>query len=378
MNWELLKISKAELIFGVPRSYLANQKSKMLIGSILMTVGVLVFLSLLVITMILGAAFFLYGFFMFRSAYRRFNNSMNLLIIINRKKKEIKFSLRRSSKVKVFSNIKDIVVLEQDKHLEPRRSRASKSIETINSYLLRIQYNDGEYLTLFEAFDKLEVPNLVYQSKMLKEFCRMEKGNVFDAFLKNYQPPYSVPSFRQIINVLIKRIVEDVYNGELTKDQENYYRIRYRFNFKKVSFWAIFYATLGITFTILTLVYNPWSGVLFENLYFNLLLTITSLIIAGLCFNLVIVMATKKIPDIRFDFKIKKIHYPETENKNIDVEFSQIQYGKVTNGRRNFLLELASNSFFMRKTILDSEIGHEFQKFLEKEKLLKSFPDFDF
>ncbi|MHA1990351.1 MAG: hypothetical protein ACW981_06020 [Candidatus Hodarchaeales archaeon] len=378
MNWEILKISKTELIFGVPRSYLASQKSKMIIGSILMTAGGLIFLSLITVTLILGAAFFIYGFFMFRSGYRRFNNSMNLLIIINRKKKEIKFSIGRSSKVKVFSNIKDIFVLEQDKRSDPRRSKASKATKTINSYLLRIKFNDGEYLTLFEALDKLEVPNLVNQSKMLKEFCRMEKGNVLDTFIKNYRPPHSVPSFRQIFNVLIRRMVEDVYNGEITKDRENYYRIKYRFNFKKVSFWAIFYVTLGITFTILALVYNPWSGVLFENLYFNLLLTVASLIIAGLCFNLVILMFTKKITAIRFDFKLKKIHYPETENKIIDVEYSQIQYGKVTNGRRNFVLELASTSFFMRKTVLDSDIGNEFQKILEKEKLLISFPDFDF
>jgi hypothetical protein len=378
MNWEILKISKGELIFGVPRSYLASQKSKMIIGSVLMTGGGLIFLSLLTVTLIIGTAFFIYGFLMFRSAYRRFNNSMNLLIIIDRKKKEIKFSIGRSSKVKVFSNIDNIFVLKQDKRSDPRRSRASKATETINSYLLRIKFNDGEYLTLIETIEKLEVPNLVHQSKMLKEFCRMEKGNVLDTFLKNYRSPHSVPSFRQIFNELNRRIIEDIYNGEIAKDRENYYRIKYRYNIKKVSFWAIFYITLGITFTILTLVYNPWSGVLFENLYFNLLLTIASLIIAGLCFNLVIIMFTKKITDIRFDFKLKKIHYPDTENNNIDVEFSQIQYGNVTNWRRNFVLELASTSFFIRKTVLESDMGHEFQKILEKEKLLKSFPDFDF
>jgi hypothetical protein len=303
---------------------------------------------------------------------------MNLLIIINRKKKEIKFSIGRSSKAKVFSDINDIFVLQQDKRSDPRRSRASKAIKTINSYLLRIKFNDGEYLTLFETLEKLEVPNLVYQSKMLKEFCRMEKGNILDTFINNYQAPSSIPSFRQTFNVLIKRIVEDVYNGEITKDREKYYRIKYKLNSKKVSFWAIFYVTLGITFTILTLVYNPWSGVLFENLYFNLLLTITSLLIAGLCFNLVFLMFTKKITDIRFDFKLKKIHYPETESKNIDIEFSQIQYGKLTPWGRNFVLELASTSFFMRKTVMNSDIGHEFQKILEKENLLKYFPDFDF
>lgn len=378
MNWEILAISKEEITFGIPRSYLARQKSRMIIGSILMTIGGLIFLTLIDFIMIVGILFVIAGFLMFRNSYRRFTNSMILLLTMSRKKKLIKFLLGKSSKTKRFSEVEDVLVVEDNRNRMNQKNRPSKYLKDLKLYKLKINFVDGEFLTLFETLNKLEVPRLVHQAEILKDFFNMEKGKNLSQFIKNYKLPDDIPSVKKIIESLIQRIIDDVHTASVLKDNNHYFRINFRLDRKKVPFWTIFYLTLGITLAFLALNFNPWDGIPLVNFYTNILLAFTLIIMAGLSFNLVYIIYSRNIKDIRFDFKLKKIIYPEFNTGTHNINFFEIEYGKITIFNNLSIFEGATNSFFFRTSINTSESLRDFKKMLEKEKLLKSFAGFDF
>ncbi|OLS21325.1 MAG: hypothetical protein HeimC3_36420 [Candidatus Heimdallarchaeota archaeon LC_3] len=376
MNWEILVLTKDEIHFGILREYLVSQKSRMIIGSLLMSIGGITTLTLTFLGLITGFVIFLSGIILFRNGYRRFSNSLSLAISFNNKSKKIKVNIGLSSKSKRFSDVERILVMEEEKRLDPLRTRASKSLNKIKKYFLRIKFIDGEYLTLNETTDILEVPSLVFKAKVLNEFFKIETGNNFKIFQNNFQIPTSIPSYTQIIGHLFKRNTPNIYSGVIRKQSENKYLLDHNFQVLKGSLWILGSISSFFVFILIAVFYNPWNGILINNYNTSLLLTLGSVIMAFTSLLIIPVIIYKKPKGTIFDFKSGFMKYKELDSNSTKLRFSDFEYGNLQIFSKFSLLELATNSFYLRKPLRTTPIIEEFKNLLIEHKIIKDLRGF--
>ena len=376
MNWEILALTKDEIHFGILREYLVSQKSRMIIGSLLMSIGGITTLTLSFLGLIIGFVIFLSGIILFRNGYRRFSNSLRLAISMTKKSKIIKVTIGPSSKSKRFSEIDKVLVMEEDTRLDPLRTRASKSLNMVKKYFLRVKFNDGEYLTLNETTNFLELPIFIFKAKILNEFFNLESGNTFINFVNDFQSPTLIPSYAQIIIHLIKRNSPNIYIGELKKESDYIFLLDNKFKVLEGIIWFIVILISFFTFFTIALLYNPWIGTLINNFNTSLLLTLGSIIMAFMSLLMIPIIIYKKPNPSVFDFKSKFIKYNDSDSHSIKLKFSDIDYGNLTVHKNESVLELATKSFYLRKPFATTPITEEFKNHVTEQKLFKSLKEF--